>query len=58
MIIFPASLDIFDIRQHYVRILYISLPNDKILNVTKLKALADDKLNVAKTISLFINGKH
>ena len=31
-----------------------SLPNDKILEVTKLKAFADDKLNVAKmTISLF-----
>ena len=30
------------------------LPNDKILNVNKLKAFADDKLNVAKmTISLF-----
>ena len=25
-----------------------SLPNDKILDVTKLKALADDKLNIAK----------
>ena len=31
-----------------------SLPRDKILGVTKLKAFADDKLNVAKmTISLF-----
>ena len=30
------------------------LPNDKILEMTKLKAFADDKLNVAKmTISLF-----
>ena len=30
------------------------MPNDKILAVTKLKALADDKLDVAKmTISLF-----
>ena len=30
------------------------LPNDNILDETKLKALADDKLNVAKlTISLF-----
>ena len=29
-------------------------PNDNIINVTKLKALADDKLNGAKmTISLF-----
>ena len=25
-----------------------SLPDDKILDVTKLKAFADDKLNVAK----------
>ena len=25
-----------------------SLPNDKILNMTKLKALAEEKLNVAK----------
>ena len=30
------------------------LPNDKSLDMTKLKAFADDKLNVAKiTISLF-----
>ena len=29
-----------------------SLPNDKSLDVTKLKAFADDKFNVAKTISL------
>ena len=30
-----------------------SLPNDKTLDITKLKAFADDKLNVAKmTISL------
>ena len=30
------------------------LPNNKIFDMTKLKALADDKLNVAKmTISLF-----
>ena len=29
------------------------LPNNKILNVTKLKAFADDKLNVAKMLSLF-----
>ena len=27
-----------------------SLPNDKILDETKLKAFADDKLNVAKTM--------
>ena len=34
--------------------LFISLTNDKILDVTKLKAIADDKLNVAKlTVSLF-----
>ena len=34
---------------------YVSrLPNDKLFEVTKLKAFADDKLNVAKmTISLF-----
>ena len=25
-----------------------SLPNDKIIDMTKLKALADDKLNIAK----------
>ena len=31
-----------------------SLPNDKILDVTKLKAFADDKINVAqKMISVF-----
>ena len=31
-----------------------SLPNDKILDVTKLKAFADDKLNIVKTmISLY-----
>jgi hypothetical protein len=31
-----------------------SLPNDKILGLTKLKAFADDKFNVAKMmISLF-----
>ena len=30
------------------------LPNDKILDVTKLKAFAEEKLNIAKmTISLF-----
>ena len=31
-----------------------SLPNDKILDMTKLKASADDKFNIVKiTISLF-----
>ena len=29
------------------------LPNDKFLAVTKLKAFADDKLTVARMISLF-----
>ena len=34
--------------------LFNSLPNNKILDVTKLKACADDKLNVTRmTISLF-----
>ena len=34
-----------------------SLPNDKFLEVTKLKAFADDKLDVAKmTISVFERG--
>ena len=33
--------------------MFNSKPNEKILDMTKLKALADDKLNVAKmTISL------
>ena len=32
----------------------ISLPNDKILNCTKLKAFAEDKLDVAK-IMFFVN---
>ena len=39
----------------------ITLPNDKILDVTKLTAFADDKLNFAKmTISLFdrVGKKH
>ena len=32
----------------------MQLPDDKFFDMTKLKALADDKLNVAKmTISLF-----
>ena len=35
-------------------VLFNSLPNDKKLDLTKLKACADDKLNVAKMmISLF-----
>ena len=35
------------------------LPNDKILDMTKLKALVDDKLNVAKMmISLFDRGEN
>ena len=35
-------------------LLFIPLPNDKILNVTKLKAFAENKLNISKlTISLF-----
>ena len=29
-------------------ILFNSLPHDKILDVTKLKAFADDKINVAQ----------
>ena len=33
------------------------LPNDKILDVTKLKAFADDKLKVAKFLSLIENRK-
>ena len=38
-----------------VRVIDINpLPNDKILDMTKLKGFADDKLNVAKmTFSLF-----
>ena len=36
-------------------LLFNPLPNDKILDMTKLKAFADDKLNVAKmTIFLFV----
>ena len=35
-------------------ILFNALPNDRILNMTKLKSLADDKLKVSKMrISLF-----
>ena len=37
-----------------IQALFISLPDNKILDVTKLKAFADDKSNVAKmTISHF-----
>ena len=54
--ILPTPLDIFDIRQHYVRILYTypfvsvfnhmkSLPNDFISAFTKLISFADKILN-------------
>ena len=33
--------------------MFNSLPKDKILDETKLKAHADDKVNIAKMISLF-----
>ena len=37
-----------------IRYLVHSLPNDKILHMTTLKALADNKINVAQmTISVF-----
>ena len=39
--------------------LFNSLPNDKILYLTKIKAFADDKLNIGKmTISLLKNGEN
>ena len=43
------------LRERYQEVYYFnSSPNDKLLNVTKLKAFAADKLNVAKMmISLF-----
>ena len=34
-----------------ISVLFNSLPNDKILDVTKLKASADDKLNVAQMMT-------
>ena len=41
------------LREFVVVKLYL-LPNDTVLDVTKLKAVADDKLNVAKmTVFLF-----
>ena len=45
-----AALEVHVLRVHYIN----SLPNDKILGVTKLKAFTDDKSKVAKMrISLF-----
>ena len=35
--------------------MFSSLPNDKILDMTKLKAFADDKLNVAKIMVSLLN---
>ena len=37
-----------DGHHHNIFHTFISLPNDKILDVTKLKAFADDKLNIAR----------
>ena len=34
------------------------LPNDKVLDSIKLKALADDKLNVAQMVISDFHGKH
>ena len=40
-------------KQKCLRLVFNSLPNDKFLDRTKLKAFADDKFNVAKmTISV------
>ena len=63
------DLSLFSLKYTYVRFVLdpfrllwmifekngiIYLPNDRCLDVTKLKAFADDKLNVARlTISLF-----
>ena len=51
----PISYFINNTPSYFSQILQVnSLPNDKILDVTKLKAIADDKSNVTKMmISLF-----
>ena len=49
--IFSSSCSVF---KSFIHRIINSLPNDKILEVTKLKAFTDDNLNIAKmTISLF-----
>ena len=40
---------------HFIQILFNPLPNGKILDVNKLKAFADDKLNVATMIIILLD---
>ena len=43
-------------RDNKKRFIFISLANDKILDWSKLKAIADDKLNVTENLK-FISGR-
>ena len=43
------------IALHHIHLTYYFLLNDKILDMTKLKAFADDKINVAKMMISVVN---
>ena len=48
------SFSIYNLKVLFVMFLFSSVPNDKILDLSKLKTFADDKINVTEKLKFVL----